>query len=127
MAVIDTDILIEFSKGNKTVVAELEELNKTEQVSITVFTLEEFLFGLYNLGKKEKLAAGLELLRRINTYNYTKKEVGTVARLRVQLSKEGKRIGKYDECIAGICIANNEPLFTLNKKQFERVPGLKLA
>ena len=127
MVILDTDVLIEFSKGNAEVFKKIKQLQVVEQVTTTVFNLEEFLFGLYKRGQKKEIEYGKQLLQRIKSYDYTQKELAGVIKLKLKLQKAGKSIGPYDECIAGICIAKNEALFTLNKRHFERVKDLKLV
>jgi len=126
MVVLDTDVLIEFSRGNPEIGEKVKQLQQIEEISTTIFNLEEYLFGLYKNGQKEEIEEGKNFLNRIKHHEYTKKELETVAKLKVKLERQGKKIGPYDECIAGICIAKNEPLFTLNKKHFERAKELKL-
>ncbi len=126
MVVLDTDVLIEFSKGNSKVEKRIKQLQQVEEISTTIFNLEEYLFGIFKNGQREEIEEGKKFLNRIKHYDYTKKELETITKIRVKLEKEGKKIGPYDECIAGICVSKNEPLFTLNKKHFERVKELKL-
>ena len=126
MVVIDTDVLIEISRGNKGIIEKLSRLQVVEQIAITVFNYEEFLFGLYHKGKQEEILLGKQWLQRIKCYDYTQKEIEETIKLRLKLQKTGKKIGPYDECIAGICLAKNEPLFTLNKKHFEKAEGLRI-
>jgi tRNA(fMet)-specific endonuclease VapC len=126
MVVLDTDVLIEFSRGNPKVLEKVKQLQQIEDISTTIFNLEEYLFGLYKNGQKEEIEQGKKFLNGIKHYDYTRKELETVTKTKVKLENDGKKIGSYDECIAGICIAKNEPLFTLNKKHFERVKELKL-
>ena len=126
MVVLDTDVLVEFSRGNQEIALKVKELERIEPLKTTIFNAEEFLIGVGKLEKKEKVTSAMQLLQRIDVYSYTQKELGSVIRIKNQLRKNGETIGKYDECIAGICIAKNEALFTLNKKHFERVKELKL-
>ncbi len=126
MVVIDTDVLIAFSKGQQKIVEAIEELEKKEEISTTIFNAEEYLFGLFSLENKNLEDKGKELLMKINIYDYSMNEVSSVVKVKLSQKKKGKIIGKYDEAIAGICISKNERLFTLNKKHFEQVEGLKL-
>ena len=48
------------------------------------------------------------------------------ATVRQQLEREGRAIGMGDSLIAGIALATGLPLFTRNRKHFERVSGLQL-
>ena len=126
MVVIDTDVLIELSKGNGQVVEKIKQLQVVEQIATTVFNQEEFLFGLYKNGKDAEILQGKQFLQKLKSYNYTEKELEMIIKLKLGLEKAGKSIGPYDECIAGVCIAKNEALFSLNRKHFERIKELKL-
>jgi predicted nucleic acid-binding protein len=110
MVVLDTDVLVEFSRGNQEITMKLEELKRIETMKTTIFNAEEFLFGIEKLGKKEKTDNAMQLLQRIEVHGYTQSELKSVVKIKSELRKQGKTIGKYDECIAGICIAKNEPL-----------------
>jgi len=126
MVVIDTDALIEFSKGNAKIAEKIKQLQAVEQLATTVFNAEEFFYGLLKKGREEEIAQGYSMLQKIKNYGYTQKETEAVIKIKLELEKEGKSIGPYDECIAGICITKNEALYTLNRKHFERVKQLKL-
>ena len=49
------------------------------------------------------------------------------AGVRRELERSGRAIGMGDSLIAGIALSHNFPLFTRNRKHFERVPNLKLV
>ena len=53
-------------------------------------------------------------------------EARTFARLSAFLRRAGTPIGDRDLMIAATAVANGLPLITLNRKEFERVPGLEL-
>jgi predicted nucleic acid-binding protein len=44
-----------------------------------------------------------------------------------ELAGEGEVIGKADLYVAGVCLAARVPLLTRNRREFERVRGLRLA
>ena len=48
------------------------------------------------------------------------------AELRRDLERKGQYIGMGDSLIAGIALTRTLPLFTRNRKHFERAPNLKL-
>lgn len=126
MVVLDTDVLINISKNHEQTVRKVNELEKQNEITTTVINAEEFLFGLLLKGSPEEIFLGKEFLKKIIVYDYTSVEAEKVAEIRVQLEKQKASIGKYDQIIAGICIAKNEPLFTLNLKHFRQIKWLKL-
>lgn len=127
MVVLDTDVLINLSKGNKHVVDKVRELEETEGLAITVLNLEEYLYGIHKRQNEDEITLGNEFMSKFTVYEYEKKCASIIAKIKLSLEKTGSRIGDYDECIAGICMANNESLFTLNRKHFERIKELQLV
>lgn len=127
MVVIDTDVLIAFSKGNQEIIEKINKLEKSSVLSTTVLNAEEFLYGLYFAKKEEEIQNGRAMLQKLTIYNYSNSDVDNVIEVKVKLKKKGNPIGEYDEAIAGICIAKNEELFTLNKKHFKQIENLKLV
>ncbi len=110
---IDTDILIDISKGK-------EELRENYVISIT--TLLEFLFGVKNEEEfKEKIEDSIKVLPLDNK----------VILVASKIYKELKRnpIDVRDLLIGATAIAYRIPLKTRNKKHFERLKefGLKLV
>lgn len=127
MVVLDTDILITLSKGDKSVVEKVKNLESTDALAVTVFNLEEYLYGLQKFGNEKEIELGKKFISRFHVYEYQKERVDSIIKIRLDLEKQGSPIGKYDECIAGLCLANNETLYTLNRKHFEKVKELKLV
>ena len=74
-----------------------------------------------NLRVIEGFAARLEMLP------YGKEAAAHTGQLRAELKKAGCPIGPYDEMIAGHARARGLVVVTNNMKQFENVPGLRLA
>ena len=48
-------------------------------------------------------------------------------RLSGELARRGRMLEPVDVQIAGIALAEGQPVLTRNKKDFERVPGLKIV
>jgi tRNA(fMet)-specific endonuclease VapC len=126
MVVLDTDVLIDYSK-NKDVVSKVNSLQRKERLCTTVLNADEFLAGLLVNGNEEEIFLGREMLKRLTILEYTFECAETVAEIYVNLKNKGQLIGKYDQAIAGICIKNNEKLLTLNKKHFKKVKDLTLV
>ena len=74
----------------------------------------------------DEIFLGKELLKKIKIFDYSVFEANEVAKLKGSLCKLGKIISNYDICITGICVCNNQFLFTLNKKHFKRINELVL-
>ena len=75
-------------------------------------------------------AARLEFLQNVSeqcpVLPFGEKEAEEAARLFTALRRAGQRIGERDLLIAATAVANGHSVITLNRAEFERVPGLSL-
>ena len=67
-----------------------------------------------------------EITSMVNIISFGRTEAKSAAAIRVKLEKKGIPIGPYDILIAASAMANNLTLATHNKKEFERIEGLKI-
>ena len=112
---IDTDVLIEYVKGNL-------ELPYT-QVFITEITLYEFIRGTKDIKRAKKI-----LEESFNVIFHDNTIIQKASEIWASLKKSGQLIDDRDLLIAATSITNDLPLMTRNKKHFERLKafGLKL-
>jgi len=124
MIVIDTDVLIEIldKKSEKGDEALRQILESGDEISTTVITLHEVLYGLRKRGKPAKDVLLLPVL------NYTKRDALLSSRMELEAEKQGKTIPRTDTMIAAITINNEAKLYTLDLKHFSSLKefGLKL-
>lgn len=120
---IDTDVLIDFSKGKSSLLKELLGLQSRSKAVLytTPVNLAEYLNDIF-LVNKNRFITSLEYLENFKTLNIGKKS-GILAGgyLRLKLTPS---IG--DALIAGVCVENNLELVTRNKKHFQKIPNLKI-
>ena len=107
MIVVDTDVLIELMKG-------AEDLPE-EPMAITTITLYEFLRGARDMDTAASI-----LTENFVVLTETPESIKISARIWQDLKKEGAIVPDADIIIAGIAIANRLPLWTRNRKHFER-------
>jgi tRNA(fMet)-specific endonuclease VapC len=98
------------------------------QMCISVVTFVELIYGAEasaavrrNLRDVEGFAARLEVLP------YDNDAAVHTGQLRAELKRIGRPIGPYDEMIAGHARSQGLVVVTNNTKQFENVPGIRLA
>ncbi len=124
---LDTNIAIYTIKNRP---AEVRDAFKAHdgQMSLSTVALMELIYGAEasaavdrNLRDVEGFAARLEVLP------YDNEAAAHTGQLRAELKREGRPIGPYDEMIAGHARSKGLVLVTNNTKQFEHVPGLRLA
>jgi len=124
--VIDSDILIYFLKGEKTVVQELIKIAPNELYT-TRINYTELLYGAYNSTNVEKnLARFTSFLEQFTILEFDKKASEIFAKTKAQLKKDGNIIADMDLMIASIAIANDYKLVSNNQKHFKRIKKLKL-
>jgi tRNA(fMet)-specific endonuclease VapC len=123
---LDTNTLIYFFKGFENVRKSLLSKPPSE-IAIPSIVLFELEFGVIRSNNPQKRRKQLEqLLSAIKIIPFTQKESRQAAKLKAHLATTGMLIGPMDILIAGTALANNSVLVTHNKKEFSRVPDLKI-
>ena len=126
-ALIDTDILSYYFKGDKTVVKNFEiYLQHYDLIEISIITYYEISGGL--LAKKALKQLGIfeDFVLDNPVIPLTDSSVKISAKLYAELKQTGKIVDDIDLLIAGVAIDNNMVLVTNNEKHFQRIPGLKI-
>ncbi|MBK8396801.1 MAG: type II toxin-antitoxin system VapC family toxin [Leptospiraceae bacterium] len=121
MALCDTNILIEFWKGNPSVVTNLTKLS-IENISISSVTQMELYYGALDKNELSKIKRALAALILIpiseNISNFSVELIERYSK------SHGLEIP--DAIIAATAIQRNIKLYTLNKKDFKYIEDLHL-
>jgi len=124
MHLIDTDICIQFLRGEKKVVDFITEL---EVIYISVITLAELFFGIYNSknieSHKKALANFLSDVSLLNTDFSIAHKFG---RIKAKLKNQGTFIGDFDIINAAFSLTYNLTLVTRNIKHYEKIDGINI-
>jgi predicted nucleic acid-binding protein len=122
LIIIDSDVLIEIldKKSLKGDQALKQITESKEEVSTTVISLHEVLYGLHKYGKPIKELLLLPIL------SYTKKDAVLASKIELEVEKKGKTACRTDAMIAAITINNGAKLYTFNVKHFEAFQDLGL-
>ncbi|MBE0664135.1 MAG: type II toxin-antitoxin system VapC family toxin [Bacteroidales bacterium] len=126
-ALIDTDILSYYFKGNPKVIDHFEaNLEHFDFIEISLITYYEIASGL--LAKKAfKLLESFEQFVNDNKIiPLTQKSSRISAELYSSLRQTGNIIDDIDLLIAGVAIENELTLVTNNHKYFSRIPNLNI-
>jgi predicted nucleic acid-binding protein len=121
MILCDTNILIEFYKGNSEVVKELQKIG-LPNLAVSVITAGELYFGARDKREMERIRKHLSLMRQIPLDNDISKRF-------LNLLEEfalSHRLSIPDALIAATTLSQGAPLYTLNLKDFQFIPGLKI-
>jgi len=121
MILLDTNILIEFYKDNHEVRSTLE-IQGASNLAISVITAGELYFGARDKREMRKIEKHLSLIEQIPLD-------AEITSLFLDLLRQyalSHRLNIPDALIAATAILNNLPLYTLNIKDFQYIPGLDL-
>lgn len=126
MIVADSDVLIDWLKLKaKGSVAAVDDALEREELATTAITAYQLWGGARSERARRDVRSLLELMIAILPFDDRAAErAGAAYR---ELSGAGLVIGRADLYIAGICLAADAPLLTRNRREFERVRGLRLT
>lgn len=120
MYCLDTNIIIEFLKGNKIVISKLNEIWQKDEIFITTISLCELYKGIYISSKLESELNILdEFLNSISIINFSKESCKLFGETFSKLQKIGKTTNEFDLMISSIVKSHNLILITKDKKHFE--------
>lgn len=117
----DTDILIEFYKGNKIVVHNLENIGQ-RNIALSIITAGELLYGALNKRELNQIKKDIGTLQLIDLND----KIGGVFLELMSAYVLSHRLALPDGMTAATAIANNIPLYTNNLKDFKYIEGLVL-
>ncbi|MBF0103888.1 MAG: type II toxin-antitoxin system VapC family toxin [Deltaproteobacteria bacterium] len=124
---LDTNICIAILKdGDKRLIKKIKGMSPADFFLCSVVKAELF----YGARNSQKVEDNLTLLKKFfsqfESYPFDDDAASYYGVTRAILTKAETPIGANDLIIAGICLNHDLVLVTRNKKEFERVPGLKV-
>lgn len=126
-ALIDTDIVSYFLKGNEKVFIKFQEyLNHFDSINICIITYYEVLSGLNFKNATKQLQIFENFCANTTILNITRDSVKKSAEIYSEQRMKGKAIDDIDILIAGIAISNDLTLITNNTKHFGKIGVLEL-
>jgi predicted nucleic acid-binding protein len=124
MILADTDVLIDYLAGIPAVTARIEAYIAQDRLATTVITCFELLSGTREGHCGDRLRRFVAALPALPL---DRDAAGRAAAVRQRLERAGSSIGMGDSLIAGIALTHGVPLWTRNRKHFERVEALQLV
>jgi tRNA(fMet)-specific endonuclease VapC len=126
-ALIDTDILSMFLKGNTKVTENFKNYLKAyNNINFSIITHYEILSGLKHKDAHKQLSTFLKFASISNILPLTTQSSENSAIIYADLCKKGTPVDDIDLLIAGIAIENNLIVITNNISHFERIEGLEV-
>jgi tRNA(fMet)-specific endonuclease VapC len=127
-ALLDTDILSEFLRGNEQVAENAERyLLNFEVLTFSVITFYEIKNGLLYRDAKKQLKKFTKLAELSNIVPLTVADAEYAARIQADLRMKGEQIGHADTLIAGIALNHGFELITNNTRHFKRIKQLQTS
>lgn len=125
-ALIDTDILSLFFRGEPTVVARFDAyIAEYDRVNISILTYYEIVSGLRHRDAHQQMATFLAFSSQCNIIPLTEPSVMLSAQVYADLRAAGTPLDDIDLLIAGIALVNDWVLVTHNTKHFGRIKELQ--
>ena len=123
---LDTDILIEYFRGNEPTKRKIEHLSGEDTLGLTWLTYYEFFKGIFVSGRlgEERFLQELAQTCTMLEPSYEAAKIG--GEIYAGLKKEGRLINDADILIASIVKAHDAVLVTNNLGHFSRIQGLKV-
>ena len=128
MYCIDTNIAVEFLRGNKILIDKIGEFESVgENIFINSVVLCELYKGVFLSSRKDtQLSAMEQFIDSLGFLDFTKEASKAFGELYADLQNEGTMTQENDLMIASIVKAHGATLVTRNKKHFANIKGLKV-
>lgn len=126
-ALLDTNIITAFLKGNAAVVERVAQyINVHERLTISIISYYEILRGLKALGSKKKLQAFGKFVNACEVEELGISVMDKAAEIYVKLKNEGKLVEDADILIAATAMKMGFAVVTDNVKHFNRIKDLEV-
>ena len=125
---IDTSVAIKLEREGPS--DGFRPLFDDDQVAISVVTVSELLAGVYRASPERRLARlpkVEEMLAGLKPLPITARIARIHADLATFLERKGANIGRHDEWIAATAMAHGATIVTLNRRDFDQVPAVKVV
>ncbi len=131
--ILDTDHVSLLQRGNAIVVSKVTAVNPSE-IAVTIVTIVEQMYGRLDVIKRAKSKKEL-----VTAYALLKETFNRLCQANIldfneaafesynELLKQKIRVGTQDLRIAAIALSVNGIVVTRNRRDFEKVPGLKIV
>lgn len=126
---IDSDLLIDLEKEKRDLTPYIQGREK-EEFFLSVISASELLHGVHRARdariKARRLAFVESILSKFPIIEIDLAIARSHAQLWSELESRGIMIGLHDSWLAATCLAQDLTLATSNRREFDKVPGLKI-
>ena len=121
---LDTDICIYVINERPAAVLQAFRQHEAAGLGISSVTAAELFYGVARTGSQRNLQALRRFLAPLEIAAFDAAAAEVCGSLRAWLAGQGTPIGPFDYLIAAQARRRGAALVTLNRREFERVPGL---
>ncbi len=125
MILLDTNVVIAFLNGNKSIAGRIAD--NIEKIALSALVVAELNYGAK---ASQNAARNLDKLTRlldvVQTVPFDLECAETFGSIKSRLRSIGKPTGEVDALIAATAITHKAVLVTGNKRHFEHIEGLRI-
>lgn len=121
LVLCDTNIIIEFYKGNPKIIGALKQIRR-KNIAISIVTSSELVYGAINKVELNRIIKNIENLTVLSLTS----EISSISFDLLKQYSLSHRLNLPDSLIAATAIYHKIPLFTLNIKDFRYLEHLQL-
>lgn len=122
---LDSNTVIALMAGDDLVMRRVRSTALNGGVATSSIVLFELLFGAFNSARVQDNLARLAKLA-LPAIEFDVNDARHAGEVRAQLKRVGTPIGPYDVMIAGQALARDMTVVTANRREFDRVDGLRV-
>jgi len=127
MYYLDTNVLVDCSKGANFHVLNTLKKQSPNNIKIPAIVEAELMFGVYRgVNAEEKIRKLEEIISPYEIIPFDDAAARVYGKLRAEMQSEGNVIGPNDLIIASSVLSRGGILVTSNTKEFNRVKGLRV-
>jgi tRNA(fMet)-specific endonuclease VapC len=126
MYLLDTNVCINFIKGNADIIRRLSAVAPSAVFVCTIVKAELFYGAMRSNNPSRTQQIQETFLSQFHSFPFDDQAALIHGRIRSQLTAQGTPIGPYDSQIAAIALAHDLTLVTNNTREFCRVANLKI-
>jgi tRNA(fMet)-specific endonuclease VapC len=125
MILLDTNVVIAFFNGNKTVLERIQA--QIDRITLSTLVIAELDYGAKaSQNAKENLEKLDRFIDIVRVVPFNLECAKTFGSIKSKLRKLGKPTGEMDALIAATAMTHKAVLITGNRKHFENIEGLKV-
>lgn len=126
--IVDTSLVIKLEREGASI--DFEPSFDPDVAAISAITVSELLIGKYRFRGEQRArrAAFIEaVIERFEAIPITSRIAKVHAEITATLMEAGQMVGYQDRWIAATAMASGSTLATLDRKDFDRIPGLHVV